>query len=102
VSLTCEKREHQCVIRLEGELDVACSGELKRCLVEAISHQKDLALDLSAATDVDVTALQLLWATMKAAEKMGKKVSVVSELPASIRTPVPRRTNRIAFASGFP
>lgn len=84
MSVICEERQHQCVIRLEGEIDVACSAELKRCLVEALSHEKDLRLDLNAATDLDVTTLQLLWATIREAERMGRVLSVEAEVPASV------------------
>jgi anti-anti-sigma factor len=90
--ITCEEREHQCVIRLAGEIDVASSAELKGCFVEAISGQKDLILDLvldwNAATDLDVTALQLLWAAVEAAEKAGKTLRLASDSPNHIKTAI--------------
>ncbi len=85
---TCEEREHQCVIRLQGEIDVTCSAELKRCLVEAISQEKDLAVDLSGVADLDVTALQLLWAAMQAAEKVGRAFSFPNDPPENIKTSI--------------
>jgi anti-anti-sigma factor len=86
--ITCEEREHQCVVRLVGELDVACSAELKGCFVKALSGQKDLILDLNDAADLDVTALQLLWAAMQAGDKAGRALRLASDPPSHIKTAI--------------
>ncbi len=53
--------ETQCVIRIEGEVDIASAAELKDMLITAISSGKEVQLDLEGASDLDVTAVQLLW-----------------------------------------
>ncbi len=69
--ITHAESETQHIIRLEGEVDVGGAAELKRMLIEAVSSRKELRVDLTAATDLDVTAMQLLWAAKREAEKAG-------------------------------
>lgn len=88
MGVTCEEREHQYVIRLTGEITVGCSADLKGSLVVGVSHKKDLALDLSAAADHDVTALQLLWAAIQAAQRTGKALRLVSALPENVASAI--------------
>ena len=57
-----DQGEAQCVIHLEGEIDISSAAELKKLLLLALQSGKELRLDLERATELDVTALQLLWA----------------------------------------
>ena len=57
-------------IRLEGAIDIGCGQELKELLVEII---RGLALQngpvlLAQATDLDVIAVELLWAARREAK----------------------------------
>jgi anti-anti-sigma regulatory factor len=74
----------RCVIRLDGDIDIGCSDELKKILIEAISTRKELQMDLSRATDLDITAIQLLWAVTQEAARAGAKVGVIGHLPESV------------------
>jgi anti-anti-sigma regulatory factor len=74
----------RCVIRLEGDIDITCSDELKRTLIEAISTRKELWVDLARATDLDVTAIQLLWAATREAERLGVSFGVTGQVPEKI------------------
>jgi anti-anti-sigma regulatory factor len=76
--------EHACVLQFQGEMDASHSGELKGYFLEAISHGKDLRVDLTAATDLDVTTLQLFWAAMREAEKTGRTIKVEGKVPAGV------------------
>ena len=69
--ITFTEGESRYVIRLEGDVDVTCAAELKRMMIEAIASRKELQVDLTSATDLDVTAVQLLWAAKREAEKVG-------------------------------
>jgi anti-anti-sigma regulatory factor len=82
--VNCEERARQYVIRLEGEIDVACSTDLKRGFIDTIASEKETVLDVKAATDFDVTALQLIWAAMVAAENVKKVVTIEGEIPEEI------------------
>jgi anti-anti-sigma factor len=84
LSITFEDSATRCVLRLEGEIDVSCSAELKRVLIEAISSGKEVELDLAQASDLDVTAVQLLWAARREAEKAGASFAVAGDVPTNI------------------
>lgn len=71
MSITIDNSATSCGVRLEGDIDVTCSTDLKRTLVEAISSGKEVQVDLALASDLDVTAIQLLWAARREAEKAG-------------------------------
>jgi anti-anti-sigma factor len=82
--LALEVLETQSILRLEGEIDIACSGELKTMMTDAISSRKPVLVDLSGATDLDVTAMQLLWAAAREAERSGSSFAVFGTLPVDI------------------
>ena len=84
MSLTFEASATGCILRLEGEVDVTCAAELKRMLIEAISSRQDVQVDFAHATDLDVTAIQLLWAANREAEKVGVPFAVVGDVPENI------------------
>lgn len=84
LSITFDDSATRCVLRLEGEIDVTCSAELKRVLIEAISSGKEVQLDLAQASDLDVTAVQLLWAARREAEKAGASFAIAGDVPGNI------------------
>jgi ABC-type transporter Mla MlaB component len=86
--VTFDDRATRCILRLEGEIDVTCSAELKRGLIEAISSGKEVQLDLAQASDLDVTALQLLWAARREAEKTGASFAAAGDVPGNIGSAV--------------
>ncbi len=61
-------------MRLAGEIDISSSEELRAMLTEANSSGKELAIEMEAATDLDITAVQLLWSAAHEAAKAGKSV----------------------------
>lgn len=90
--LTFDDRVTSCLLKLEGEIDVVCAAELKRMLIAAISSGKEsggesgkeVRLDLTRASDLDVTAIQLLWAARREAEKAGAGFAIAGEVPGNI------------------
>ena len=88
LSITFDGSATRCALKLEGEIDVTCSTELKRVLIEAISSGKEVQLYLAEASDFDVTAIQLLWAARREAEKAGASFAVAGDVPANIRRAV--------------
>jgi len=79
--LIVDRDETHWLIRLEGEFNVTSAAELKRLLLEGLASGKELHLDLDRASEIDVTALQLLWAAGRASAGV---VSGVSEAAATI------------------
>ena len=82
--VTLDQNEGQCLIRLEGEIDVACATELKKVLLQALASGQQLRVDLERATEVDITALQLLWALDREARGSGRGCTLAGRVPEPI------------------
>jgi anti-anti-sigma regulatory factor len=71
-------------VRLEGEVDIGGAMELKDRLLEALAAGGEVRLELSAATALDITAFQLIWAVERAAKNTGVEFSISGALPQQI------------------
>lgn len=91
--ITFEQSEAQCLVHLEGEIKIPFAAELKRALVEALTAGKDLCIHLERATELDITALQLLWVAEREAKKSGLRFTAAGSVPEEIRA--------VAKAAGF-
>lgn len=80
-------------IVLEGAVDVGAAAELKTAMEAALAEArsaeesagKKVWVRLAGATDVDVTAFQLLWAAEREAERSGVELKLVGPLAESVR-----------------
>jgi anti-anti-sigma regulatory factor len=63
------QQEPHWVIRLEGELNWGCAVELRTLLLAWRAAGKDLELDCSGVSELDVTILQLLEAARREARQ---------------------------------
>ncbi len=79
--------EAQCVIRIESDVDIASAAELKSMMIAAISSGKEVKVDLEGASDLDVTAVQLLWSAARDAGKAGSSFVAV-HVPEIVRCAV--------------
>jgi anti-anti-sigma factor len=86
VAITLDQSEKQCLIHLEGEITIASAAEFKQFLVQVLAQGKDLRMDLERAAELDVTALQLLWAAGREAKKLGMVFTLSGSVPEAIRT----------------
>lgn len=77
--VTLDQGEGLCVLRFDGEITISHAADLKVLLVQALASGKNLRLDLQAVTDIDITTLQLLWATER--ETRGSGCGFVLEGP---------------------
>jgi anti-anti-sigma factor len=84
VPITLDQSEGVCLLRLEGEIKIASAAELKRLLLQALAARGELRVDLEHATDVDVTALQLLWAAGREARASGTGFRLVGSVPKEV------------------
>lgn len=84
-------------IRLEGPMDISAAAQLKVALTDAIRCGGTLHLSLEHVTNLDVTAMQLLWAAERAARLAGVQIEVDQPLPQDL-------VAKLASAgfSGFP
>ncbi|MGA9527796.1 MAG: STAS domain-containing protein [Terriglobales bacterium] len=84
MSLTFDASSAEAILRVEGNVDIGCAAEFKRMLIEAFRLGKPVRMDLSKAGDLDVTAVQLLWAAKCNAEKNGVEFAVAGGLPDEV------------------
>ncbi|MGD0938807.1 MAG: STAS domain-containing protein [Terracidiphilus sp.] len=68
MGISLEQREESSTIRLEGAIDIALAGELREALLTALTPSRQVRISLGGATDMDVTAMQLLWAAKRMAD----------------------------------
>lgn len=96
--MTLESNDTECILRLDGDCTLTSAAELKAALVQALAGaagaalagtaiasqpNQALCLDLDGAGEIDITALQLLWAAEQAA-RLGDR-RLVSRVPEGIR-----------------
>jgi len=86
VPIVLEQSESLSVLRLEGAIDIASAGELKELLLKALQSPKEVNISLADATDLDVTAVQLLWAAERKAKGSGVRFSLAGDVPEQIRS----------------
>ena len=84
--VTFEQGDSQCFVRLEGDIGIDSAGELKGALLEALASGTEPHLDVSRATTLDLTAMQLLWAAMREAESCGALFVVEAPVPEELRS----------------
>jgi anti-anti-sigma regulatory factor len=72
------------LIRIDGDVDIAMAAEMKNLLVKALASGKDLHISMAGATELDVTALQLLYAADREAAKSGVRLTLDDRVPEEI------------------
>jgi anti-anti-sigma factor len=84
MAVTLDQSEARCVIRLGGEINIASAAEMKKLLLQALASGRELRVDLEGATEMDVTALQLLWAAEREARGSGRGFTLAGRVPEEI------------------
>lgn len=84
MAVTLDRGETHCLVRLEGQVNIAAAAELKNVLLQALASGKELRADLGPASDLDVTALQLLLAAEREAQESGTRFVLAGPLPGEI------------------
>jgi len=79
-----QKDRGLCVIHLDGEINITSATALKEALLRALESGTELRADLERATELDITALQLLWAAEREARGAGKVFTVLGAVPDRI------------------
>lgn len=83
--VTLEQSAALSVIRMEGEINIGCAAELKGLLLKELASGRELRVDVGQATELDVTALQLLWAAEREARKSATKFVLAGAVPEEIK-----------------
>jgi anti-anti-sigma regulatory factor len=64
------------VLRIEDAVNVTSAEELKSLLQEGLVSGRDWHVDLENAREIDVTAMQLLWAARREADRQGIAMTI--------------------------
>jgi anti-anti-sigma regulatory factor len=84
VPITLDENEDRYLIRLEDEISITLATELKNFLIRGLASGKGLRVELERATELDVTALQLLLAAEREARKSGTGFFIAGRVPDQI------------------
>ena len=89
MSIVLEQSESCSVLRLEGAIDIAAAAELKQMLLKALepavqAASNEVCLSLEGATDLDVTAVQLLYAARCRAKASGVEWLIDADVPEQL------------------
>ena len=71
-------------LRLEGDVGIGCAAEFKGLLEQALGSGCAVRVSLEGATDLDVTAVQLLWAAGREAKNAGSVFTLVEPFPEEV------------------
>lgn len=71
MSISLGQADDSSRICLEGAVDIASATELKKSFLEALAAGKEIRVSVETATDLDVTAVQLIWAAKREAKRLG-------------------------------
>jgi anti-anti-sigma factor len=90
MTITLAQSETLCLVRLEGEINVASASELKKLLLEALASQRprEVRVELKNASELDISILQLLSAAEREARASGKRFSLAGGVPEQIAAAV--------------
>jgi anti-anti-sigma factor len=86
MGIALDENGAQAVIGLDGAVDISSAAELKTLLQQALNSGKAVRVSLDKATDLDVTAVQLLWAAEREASKSGVDFSFAGPAPVEVCT----------------
>ena len=71
-------------IHLLGAIDIGCAQELKGLLAKGLNSSSELCVHLAETTDLDVTAVQLLWAARREAKALSVGFAFEGEAPEPV------------------
>jgi len=80
-----EEREGSSLVRLKGVIDITSAAETKNVLLYALTSNKAIRLALEGATELDITAMQLLYAAERDATKSGVLFALEGVVPDEIK-----------------
>ncbi|HEY1802923.1 MAG TPA: STAS domain-containing protein [Terracidiphilus sp.] len=84
MSVTLSQGENASRVLLEGCIDIADAGELNAALLQALGSGKTVEVALENLTGLDVTAVQLLWAAQREAQRKSIAIRFAGTVPAQV------------------
>jgi anti-anti-sigma regulatory factor len=77
IALICSNESS--VLRLTGAIDIEAAAELRASLMKAFEEGRPIQVLAEGVTRLDLTALQLLWATRRLAASLGVEFAISAE-----------------------
>jgi anti-anti-sigma regulatory factor len=72
------------LIRLQGAIDIGCAQEFKELLLQGLKAGSEVRVLLANATNLDVTAVELLWAAKREAKASSVGFAFEGQMPEPI------------------
>jgi anti-anti-sigma factor len=85
VQYTVEQTDGAEIITIEGELTISSADELKKVLMDALSVNDQIRLNLEQITEIDLSCLQLLCSAHRTSIKMQKSLTRTDTCPESLK-----------------
>lgn len=71
-------------VKWQGNAGIEQAHKLRDELIEAFKKNSEIRLDISEVEDIDITAIQIIVAARKEAEKNGKSFFIMGKIPKAI------------------
>jgi len=84
MSVFSDESEVLSLLHLQGDVNISSAAELKQLLLAALARGKAIQVDLGSVTEVDITALQLLWAAEREAKAAGVEFRFAGQWPEGV------------------
>lgn len=83
MSITVEKNNDSCKVKIQGEMNIFNSVELKQSLLNSLIDSSELTIDLSEVSEMDTAGFQLLVMLKLEADCLSKGFRIVSPSPSA-------------------
>jgi anti-anti-sigma regulatory factor len=84
VPVTLKQSETLNEISLGGVVDIGCAAELKMLLLQVLNPGKTVRISFEETRDLDVTAVQLLWAAERQSRNLGVELTFAGIMPEQV------------------
>jgi anti-anti-sigma factor len=84
MSVALTHGENSSLVHLEGAIDISDAADLKVALLEALERGKAIEVALSSVAGLDVTAVQLLWAAQREAQRAAVALNFAGQVPEAV------------------
>jgi anti-anti-sigma factor len=80
-----EQEQGTGILVLDGDLTIQFAAELKKYLEDALELTNHCLLDLTKATSIDLSAIQLFYSAWKTAKTLNKKIELKGDCPLILK-----------------
>ncbi len=84
MTVSTEKVNGLCKMRIEGEMTIFNAVDLKKDLMDSLNECSEMEMDLSQVNEMDTTGLQLLILTKRESAALNKGFKIMSCSPATM------------------